>query len=294
VGPQSRRWWPSRAPRRASSIALALIVLALATPPPGSAAADDGKAVFDQYCQGCHTIGGGDGTGPDLEGIAEQRPEAWVRRFVEAPDEVIASGDPIAEELVGKYGVEMPNLGLTATQVDAVLAYLGFAATPSPAPQPAPTPPPTTPAPVGSATRGHELFTGAARFDAGGPSCLSCHAVAGVGALGGGRLGPDLTGAYAKFGGAKGLASSLQTVAFPTMAPIFSRRPLTAAERADLVAFLATAPDRQRSAGAARDLLLLAAGTVVLFAALGMAIWRRRLAGVRRPLVARARRESDA
>jgi hypothetical protein len=77
----------------------------------------------------------------------------------------------------------------------------------------------------------------------------------------------------------------LENVAFPTMVPIFSRKPLTASERADLVAFLERAPDRERSGSAARDLLLLSLAGVVFLAAAAMLIWRRRLDGVRKPLV---------
>jgi hypothetical protein len=113
--------------------------------------------------------------------------------------------------------------------------------------------------------------------------------VAGVGALGGGQLGPDLTGAYDKFGGEKGLTAALASVPFPTMAPIFTRRPLSTSEQADLVAFLRQAPDRERSSGAARNLLLLSFAAVVLLAGAGLVIWRRRLRGVRRPLVDRSR-----
>lgn len=281
---------------RASLAALgAVALLVLGAPPAASGAAGDGQAVFDQYCQACHSIGGGDGAGPDLEGLADRREADWVKAFILAPDEVIASGDPIAKELVDAWGTQMPNLGLTDTQAEALLAYLGFAAAPPTTPTetettpPATTPVETMPTPAGDAARGKDLFTGAGRFSEGGPSCLSCHSVAGVGALGGGQLGPDLTGSYEKYGGEKGLTAVLATVPFPTMAPIFTRRPLTEAEQADLVAFLKDAPNQERPGGAARNLLLLSFVAVVLIAGAGLVIWRRRLDGVRKPLVDRSR-----
>jgi mono/diheme cytochrome c family protein len=257
------------------------------------AAGEDGQAIFEQSCKGCHTIGGGDGIGPDLAGLADRREADWVRAFILAPDDVIASGDPIAKELLDKYGAPMPNLGITEPQADALLAYLGFGApTPTTPTETTPTettPTETTPTGEGDASNGKELFTGAGRVAEGGPSCLSCHSVAGIGALGGGQLGPDLTGAYEKFGGAQGLDAVLESVAFPTMAPIFSSKPLTAEERADLVAFLADAPNRERPGGAARNLVVLSGMVVIGLGAIGFGVWHRRLGGVRKPLVNRQR-----
>jgi mono/diheme cytochrome c family protein len=270
----------------------ALAVVALAGPLSGGAgaAADEGKAVFDSLCQGCHTIGGGKLAGPDLQGLADRRERDWVKRFILAPDQVIGSGDPIAKQLVGEYGSQMPNLGVTETQVEQLLSFFGYAApapSPSPSPQPTPTPEPTPAA--GDADRGKRLFKGDERFDAGGPSCLSCHSVAGVGALGGGQLGPDLTGAFDKYGGEQGLRSVLETVPFPTMAPIFGRKGLTTGEQADLVAFLATAPDQERPARAAGKLVGFSSAAAAVMVVVGLAVWRRRLTGVRKPLVNRSR-----
>lgn len=264
--------------------------------PAGAAAAgsEDGKALFETSCRGCHTIGGGRSVGPDLQGLADRRERAWVEQFIIAPDKVIASGDPIAKGLVEDYGTEMPNLGVTSEQVGPLLEFLGFEATPgtTTGTTPAPATPPLPPAPSAADEElGKNLFTGSDRFDAGGPSCLSCHSVAGVGTLGGGKLGPDLTGAFAKFGGAQSLDSVLRTTPFPTMAPIFSRKALTAAERASLVAFLASAPDRQRPRSAAGKLVGFSTAAAALLVLLGLGIWRHRLTGVRKPLVNRSTRK---
>jgi mono/diheme cytochrome c family protein len=289
--------------RRARLVAAAVVgaLLAGATGANAVAATEDGKAVFEQLCQGCHTIGGGKTTGPDLQGLADRREEAWVKRFILEPDKMIAEGDPIAKELLDEYGVPMPNLGVTEAQIGPLLEFLGFAASGGTTTDTTTTEPTTTdttpttpeePTPAaGDAERGKNLFTGADRFEAGGPSCLSCHAVAGVGALGGGQLGPDLTGSHAKYGGAQGLDAALKTVPFPTMLPIFSRKALTAQERSDLVAFLETAPDQQRPASAAGKLVGFSVATALLLIILAMVIWRNRLNGVRKPLVNRSRRK---
>ena len=252
---------------------------------------EDGQAVFDQLCKGCHTIGGGKLAGPDLEGLADRRERAWVERFIQAPDAVIASGDPIAKQLVDDYGAQMPNLGVSDAQLAALVAFLGYAEQGSspPSTNPKPTPPSAPDVPsAGDAAAGKRLFEGSDRFAGGGPSCLSCHSVAGVGALGGGQLGPDLTGAFEKYGGAQGLQGVLEAVAFPTMAPIFGDRPLAAQERADLVAFLESAADEERPALQAGKLVALSLGVAALIGLLAAVVWRRRLHGVRRPLVDRA------
>lgn len=281
-----RRAW--RTPLAAVLAACAIVALGIVGVAGAQAAAgDDGAAVFDQLCQGCHTIGGGDLAGPDLQGLADRRERDWVKQFIIAPDEVIASGDPIAQELLDKYGSPMPNLGVTEAQAEALLVHLGFqAGTPAPpTPEPVPTPEPS----AGDAERGMRLFKGSDNFDAGGPSCLSCHSVAGVGALGGGQLGPDLTGAFEKYGGEQGLRAALNTMPFPTMAPIFTRKPLTASEQTDLVAFLQTAPEKERPGAAAGKLIGLSVGAAALLVLLGVGIWHRRLPGVRKDLVNRSK-----
>lgn len=122
---------------------------------------------------------------------------------------------------------------------------------------------------------------------------MACHSLAGIGALGGGALGPDLTLAASKFGDA-GLAAILASIPFPTMTPIFGRRPLTPAEQADLRAFIGQAAVARRSPQAAGRLVGLAIiGTLGL---LGIAQlrWRGRLAGGRRRLIEGARAAQSA
>jgi protein SCO1/2 len=84
-----------------------------------------GKAVFDQKCTACHTIGGGKTVGPDLKGVTAQRDRAWLVEFVSNPDAVFARNDPIAVKLKAEFGgVAMPNLGVTPAQADDVLRYI--------------------------------------------------------------------------------------------------------------------------------------------------------------------------
>ncbi len=216
---------------------------------PLTQTANDGEAIFKQECSGCHTIGAGRLVGPDLKGVTQRQSLDWLKAFISAPDKVIASGDPTAKQLLAEYKLTMPDLGLSSTQVDAVLAYLeaqsaGTSQSTAAAPQAAPT---VQSAPsgqaglTGNAQAGRELFTGASRFSAQGIPCIACHSVATLPALRGGGLGPDLTHVIQRYGGSTGLASTLASLPFPAMQGIFATRPLTPAEQADLLAFFAQA-----------------------------------------------------
>ncbi|MBI2869852.1 MAG: cytochrome c [Chloroflexi bacterium] len=246
---------------------------------PRILAAAEGEALFAQKCQSCHTIGGGRTVGPDLKGITTKRDTAWLVSFISEPDRLIAQGDPIAKEIVAEYGLPMPNVGVSPDEARAILSYIE---TESADDSPAASPVPVTPL-SGDAGRGRALFTGEMPFRNGGASCLSCHNVSGVGAVGGGTVGKDLTGAYASFGEA-GLNAIMKSAPFPMMKEVYGSRQLGDEEIADVTAFLgeagASPPDSQNPA------VLFAAsigGAVLIIGAFQLA-WRR-LTGVRRRLV---------
>lgn len=267
----------ARSVRRPLALALLAGALLVCSSGQALAQADEGEALFQEKCSGCHTIGGGVLVGPDLEGAVDRR----------------GGPDATAAFIVDPSGTAMPNLGITADQAAAIVAFLSASGAPpetTPA-ETAPTetaPTETAPAPgTGDADRGKNLFEGRSDLDGGGPECLSCHSVAGIGALGGGALGPDLTGSYAKYNGETGLVASLTTVAFPTMQPVYAGAPITEQEARDLAAFLAEAPQATRPGGSAWKLFVLSLGGVAAFSAFALLVWRSRLAGVRRPLLRR-------
>ena len=240
-----------------------------------------GQAAFEAKCIACHSIGEGDRVGPDLEGVSARRDRQWLLNWIMHPDQVLASGDATARELVARYTVPMPNLGVSQAEAEAILAYIDARSSAS---QAAPAPAVAQPPLVGDPVIGEQYFTGTRSFANGGPPCMACHSFAGLGALGGGALGPDLTGAYGKFG-ESGLASILASIPYPTMNPIFSSRPLTAEEQAHLVAFLKTALP-ERSSEAVGQLVTLAGLAAALLLGLAELLWARRLPAVRRPMVA--------
>ena len=84
-----------------------------------------GQYVYQGRCSACHTIGAGDKVGPDLAGVTARRERAWLARYIGAPDEVLAAGDPVATALYEKYRkVRMPKLRFAPGEVDAVISYL--------------------------------------------------------------------------------------------------------------------------------------------------------------------------
>lgn len=85
----------------------------------------NGQRLFASKCSVCHTLGKGDRLGPDLAGVTDRRERAWLLRYIQRPDEVLASGDPVATALYNKYRkVGMPYLGLGSSDVEDLIAFL--------------------------------------------------------------------------------------------------------------------------------------------------------------------------
>ncbi len=128
--------WTSRIPGVLAGVLAGMLLLSAAQAQSvADPAAAEGRALFEQQCVACHTVGEGDRVGPDLAGVLQRRDEAWVKRMIHAPDEMVAAGDPVVTELVKRYnGIVMPRLGLQTAQVDALVAHLKSLASGSAAP----------------------------------------------------------------------------------------------------------------------------------------------------------------
>jgi cytochrome c2 len=220
----------------------------------GSAQADDGKELFEGKCASCHTIGGGDGVGPDLKGVGARRSGDWLARIITAPDQLKAQQDPADLELIKKFGMEMPNLGIGRDDALKIVAFLQGGA-PRPAAgegaAPAGTAAPIEPGKEGTVptrellSTGRDLFTGKEPFAKGGAPCVSCHGLSYPG-INGGALGPDLTGLYGKMG-ESGVRGVLKSLSFPAMKAIYAGRPLSDAETTALVALFMDAAARKQA-----------------------------------------------
>ena len=235
---------------------------------------DDGAAVYSQRCASCHQPGGVGVPGSFPPLVAN--PRAADPDYV---DDVIVNGleGPIEVDGVA-YDTVMPAVDLSDGERAAVVEYVVGLAAPAPTADETETPTAdetATPEPiVGDIDRGRSLFVGATSFENGGGACVSCHEAGDAGHWGGAALGPDLDSTFAKLGGGAGLSAWLSAPASPTMQPIFDDRPLTEDEIADVVAFLETAPRRERPRSYGDALLLGGmAGLAVLLG--GMALARR-------------------
>ena len=86
---------------------------------------DEGARLFTTRCAACHTVGKGDGIGPDLANVTKRRDHCWVGRYIAEPDKMLEEKDPIAVELFAKYkNVRMPNLSLTPDDVALLLSHI--------------------------------------------------------------------------------------------------------------------------------------------------------------------------
>ncbi|MCA9141528.1 MAG: c-type cytochrome [Planctomycetaceae bacterium] len=250
--------------------------------------AQDTPDYFRQNCMNCHTIGGGRLTGPDLKDVTQRKDREWLANFMANPKAVIDSGDPYAQKIFEESrNVPMPTLpGLTKERLENLLdlieaeskleesQFKGLQIS-------------NKPFTDADRALGRAIFLGHAKLEAGGTSCISCHSMYDTPALGGGRLGPDLTGIYERLKGRKALSAWLMAPGTETMLPIFKNHPMTADEINALAAYFeASAGEKPAEPAASRVALLLmglagAAGLVFGFDA----IWKRRFHSVRRTLV---------
>jgi mono/diheme cytochrome c family protein len=94
----------------------------------GDAAA--GETLFKNNCASCHVTGSEVLSGPGLKGIEERRDYAWLKKWINNPQAVIASNDKYAVELYAKYKIQMtafPSFG--DAEVKNILAYVKAANT---------------------------------------------------------------------------------------------------------------------------------------------------------------------
>jgi mono/diheme cytochrome c family protein len=143
---------------------------------------------------------------------------------------------------------------------------------------------------AGDPRQGEALFSGTAFFAQGGAPCLACHGIAGagLGMAAGASFAIDLTSMYADYG-AEGVAAILESLPFPSMEPIYASRPLTAAEQADVTAFLAQVAGRPPLQAGPRVAWHVVVGGAIVFGLLVLFGWGR-LKGVRQPLVESVRK----
>lgn len=274
----------------ATFVAASLAVVSAQTQAPSPAA-----TLFEKSCYSCHNIGSGDKKGPDLKGVTSRRTREWLHRYIATPAAMNRSGDTDAAALFKKFAPEvMPDQATTPEQVDAILALIDDLSKKNETfvPAGAKLARPIVPSDIDA---GRQLFTGGVALQGQGSACISCHNVNGVGRLGGGTLGPDLTAVNTKYKDPE-LIGILQNPNFPTMKSMFGTRPLADEEIVQLFAYFQNAKLTQPAAqmnplGVVRlDPWFVVGGFALALLSVwsfGL-IWRNRLQGVREPVVSAA------
>lgn len=187
--------------RRTKLLLPLLPLLVLGPGAAGTARADtdeESKTIFRQRCTACHTFGRGTKVGPDLKGVTERRPRAWLLKFVRQSQKVIQSGDPVAVELFRQFKRErMPDwTEFSEAQINALLDWLAASG-------PEQKEPDERAADLAGPTDvdwGRRLFHGASDIASGAIACASCHSVReGDGRSRGGTLASELTNIYTEY-----------------------------------------------------------------------------------------------
>ncbi|MCR4316351.1 MAG: cytochrome c [Planctomycetes bacterium] len=251
--------------------------------------AEDGEALYSSKgCVGCHT---GGTLAPDLSNILTRRDRGWVERFIKDPNGM-KSSDGDAQALDAEWPANnMIQVPMTDAELAAIIDYVNGGVRAA--------------APVNiqndaaTVDRGRRLFTGEESLSGGGPACISCHNVDGLGGLGGGRLA-DATGQVPKANltlvadrmiTADALFASIKGAAFPVMNGIFVNDAQIADDEAmALTAFLSDTALRKNQGALERgpgvEVFIIGGlvGLVVVLFAFDF-IWRKRFVSVRSEMV---------
>jgi len=187
----------------ALSAALFIVPVAIADP----------AATFLDTCAACHTIGGGDLTGPDLTAATE-----WAHADVRAAvDRMQTYAGPLTAQQIDDAtslltGGHARELLAAETARRAQRARMQGA----------------------SPATGRRLFFGEQRLANGGLPCFACHSAEGHG----GNLAVDLTQVHTRMGETPLLAAT-EKPNFPLMKTTYAVHPVTPQEALHLAAFFA-------------------------------------------------------
>jgi mono/diheme cytochrome c family protein len=90
-----------------------------------TAATEEGKKIFTDNCQVCHSVGAEKVIGPGLKDVTKRRPEAWLISWIKNSQKVIESGDKYAVDLYNAYNkTPMPPYAFSDDEIKSVLKYI--------------------------------------------------------------------------------------------------------------------------------------------------------------------------
>jgi mono/diheme cytochrome c family protein len=219
-------------------------------------------------CAGCHTIGGGALSGPDLKNAAGY-PRQTVLDAVKRMEKNVGPLQSAEVESLTEFILD-PEAA-TRVKKQQEQAALREAATLEP----------------GSADKGRALFLGRVSFQNGGVSCAACHQAGGRG----GNLAASLEDSYTRLG-EQSLLATAQNPGFPVMRAIYEPQPVTKQEAIHLAKFLEEAAQTPATPLEVPLHLAGVAGTVAIMMLLGRSR-SKRAAGTRARMVAEAQRRSN-
>ncbi|NUO19488.1 hypothetical protein HUU59_08585 [bacterium] len=191
---------------------------------------------YVQKCLGCHTIGGGRLTGPDLLPT-----RAWPKSELAAKVKLMEPRvGPLTDDEVSDYVSLLQDARADArVKIAQELASKAVAATLEPASQ----------------SVGRELFDGTQPLANGGLACITCHRAG----ASGGTLGPDLTAVSTRMGKIA-MTSAIQQSQFKVMSGAYANSPITAQEAVHLAEYLSF-PDKMPQSSAENSVSLV--GTLI-------------------------------
>lgn len=182
-------------------------------------APDKPAEYFFYRCAGCHTIGGGKLTGPDLITAAQWSSADLGPAIKKMEKNVGPLSEPDIAQMI-EFLKDLNVSGRITRQKQRIEAELR-----------AELPPP-------SFETGQKLFSGQKTFLNGGPACFSCHHFVNEG----GSLGPDLTHIKDRASGVV-LQSAVENASYRIMRSIYEKRKISKEESLHLSEFL-THPEK--------------------------------------------------
>ncbi len=206
-------------------------------------AGESGKAVFQQTCVACHTIGEGRLVGPDLKGISQRRSKAWIVQFVKESQKMIKNGDPEAVAVFQDYNkLIMPDQNLTSGQIEDVIQFIKEVSGTTGLESKAKISHSSDTAGSKNISKediakGQKLFQGTLRLKSKGAACISCHSVRHDSVVSGGALAKELTTSVSTMGSA-GVKAMISNPPFPVMKAAYKDAVVQSDEADALVAFL--------------------------------------------------------
>lgn len=234
-------------------------------PPVDAAAEGPGPKIFLQKCSGCHTIGKGNLSGPDLKPSS-----AWPRADLESKIKQMEKSVGPLEAAEIQALANLLLSGDAADRVDEAQRQIAIAQTATLEP--------------GSTADGEALFHGRRTFVNRGVPCAACHLAGGRG----GNLAVELQTSFARLGETP-LKSSMENPGFPLMRAVYGAHPVTPQEAVHVTAYLKSLDGQPATDGAPPLHAAGAGGALLALAGIGIG-YRNRIRGVRAQLVRRGRR----